>query len=157
MENEKQEKDQIELALSELMEDDQTLLSVLNLVKIFKESGNLEVLEKLITENLPGNTKSFTSLLDKRELHLGGISLANVMLGLMASLSGKTSQSALNILLYNSDELWDSMIDGAKQPENFSILRLMGTLKDPEVAAGLSAMLNALKTLGKLLTKVDRE
>ena len=32
----------------------------------------------------------------------------------------------LNVLLYNSEDIWDSMIDGAKQPENFSLLRLMG-------------------------------
>ena len=31
----------------------------------------------------------------------------------------------------DSEDIWDSMIDGAKQPENFSLLRLMGMLKDP--------------------------
>ena len=157
MENEKNEKDQVEIALSELMGDDQTLLGVLNLVKMFKDSGNLEVLEKLLTENMPGNTKAYTSLIDKREFHMGGISLANALVALMASVSGKTSQSVLNVLLYNSEDIWDSMIDGAKQPENFSLLRLMGMLKDPEVAAGLSAVMNALKTLGSLLKKVDTE
>ena len=157
MESEKNEKDQVEIALSELIGDDQALLGVLNLVKIFKDSGNIEVLEKILTENMPGNTKAYTSLLDKRELHLGSISMMNSLLAVMASVSGKTSQSALNMLLYNSEDVLLSMIEGAKQPENFSILRLMGMLKDPEIAAGLSAVLNALKTLGSLLKKVDTE
>ncbi|MCL5888712.1 MAG: DUF1641 domain-containing protein [Candidatus Thermoplasmatota archaeon] len=157
MESEKNEKDQVEIALSELIGDDQALLGVLNLVKIFKDSGNIEVLEKILTENMPGNTKAYTSLLDKRELHLGSISMMNSLLAVMASVSGKTSQSALNLLLYNSEDVLLSMIEGAKQPENFSILRLMGMLKDPEIAAGLSAVLNALKTLGSLLKKVDTE
>ncbi len=157
MESEKNEKDQVEIALSELIGDDQALLGVLNLAKIFKDSGNIEVLEKILTENMPGNTKAYTSLLDKRELHLGSISMMNSLLAVMASVSGKTSQSALNLLLYNSEDVLLSMIEGAKQPENFSILRLMGMLKDPEIAAGLSAVLNALKTLGSLLKKVDTE
>lgn len=157
MESEKNEKDQVEIALSELIGDDQALLGVLNLAKIFKDSGNIEVLEKILTENMPGNTKAYTSLLDKRELHLGSISMMNSLLAVMASVSGKTSQSALNLLLYNSEDVLVSMIEGAKQPDNFSILRLMGMLKDPEIAAGLSAVLNALKTLGSLLKKVDTE
>jgi uncharacterized protein YjgD (DUF1641 family) len=158
VENEKTvEKDQVEVALSDIMDDEESLVGILNVIKLLKDSGNLKVLEKLLREMLPGNTESFTSLLDKRELHLGGMSGVNAMVALMASLSGSTSQSALNAILYNSDEIWEAMIDGAKQPDSFSILRLMGMLKDPEVSAGLTALMNALKVLGNLLKKVDKE
>jgi Uncharacterized conserved protein len=154
---EKNETDKIEVALSGLMDDEETMLGILNMVKLMKESGNIELLEKLLTENMPSNSKALASLLDKREIHIGGISLINMLLALMASLSSNTAQGAINAILYNSEELWSSMVDGAKQPENFSLFRLMGMMKDPEVAAGLSAMLNALKTLGALLQKVDKE
>ncbi len=157
METDKNENDKVELALSELMDDEETLLGLLNMIKLMKDSGNIQLLEKLLTENMPSNSKALASLLDKREIHIGGITMINVVLALMASLSSNVAQGALNTILYNSDELWNSMVEGAKQPENFSLFRLMGMMKDPEVAAGLSAMLNALKTLGTLLKKVDKE
>ena len=157
MENEKNQNDKVELAISELMDDEDSLLGVLNMIRVLKDSGNIELLEKLLTENMPSNPKAIASLLDKREIHVGGITMANMLLALMASLSGKTTQQAINVMMYNSDEIWSSMVDGAKQPENFSLLRLMGMMKDPDVAAGLSAVFNALKTIGILLKKVDSE
>ncbi|MCL4344850.1 MAG: DUF1641 domain-containing protein [Candidatus Thermoplasmatota archaeon] len=150
------ENDQIELAIRELMEDDKSMLALLNLVKMLKDSADLEAIQKLAEQFIPGNPAMIIQTADQPEFHKGGINLINLIVALMASVSSKTSQESISTILYNSDELWESMVDGAKKPENFSLLRLMGVLKDPEIAAGLTAILNALKVLGAMLKRVDR-
>jgi uncharacterized protein YjgD (DUF1641 family) len=47
------------------------------------------------------------------------------------------------------------MVEGAKKPDNLSLFGLLGILKDPEVASGITVVLNALRVIGKLLKKVD--
>ncbi|MGP6220631.1 DUF1641 domain-containing protein [Caldiplasma sukawensis] len=150
-ENKQNEKDKVEEMLAEFLEDDSAIAGLLNLAKIMKDSGNIEFLQKLGEENIPGNPKSILSLFDRKEMHEGGINLFNLIVGLMASFSKEPSQSAVLSILYNSDQLWSAMIDGAKKPENFSLLRLFGILKDPEIAAGLTSVLNMLKVLGSIL------
>lgn len=154
--NESNENEQVEMAIRELMDDDKTVLALLNLIKLLKNSGDLESIQKLAEEFIPGNPVTIVQTADQPEFHKGGINLINLLVALMASLSNKTSQESLSTILYNSDELWASMVEGAKKPENFSLLRLMGVLKDPEIASGLTAVLNALKVLGNMLKRVDR-
>jgi uncharacterized protein YjgD (DUF1641 family) len=154
--NENNENEQVEMAIRELMDDDKTILALLNLIKVLKNSGDLESIQKLAEQFIPGNPVTIVQTADQPEFHKGGINLINLIVALMASLSNKTSQESLSTILYNSDELWESMVEGAKKPENFSLLRLMGVLKDPEIASGLTAVLNALKVLGSMLKRVDR-
>lgn len=154
--NENKQNEQIEMAIREIMDDDESILALLNMVRMLKNSGDIATLQKIAGELIPGNPATIVQTVDQPEFHKGGISLANLLIGLMASLSNKTAQESMTSILYNSDELWSSMVEGAKKPENFSLLRLMGVLKDPEIAAGLTAVLNALKVLGAILKRVDR-
>ncbi len=49
------------------------------------------------------------------------------------------------------------MVSGAKNPESIGLMGLYALLKDPDISAGLSAMMGALKALGIALKKVPEK
>lgn len=55
---------------------------------------------------------------------------------------------------FNSTGIAQSMVDGASSAQPLSILKLMSMLKDPEIAAGLMALMNMLKVLGTVFKKL---
>jgi uncharacterized protein YjgD (DUF1641 family) len=154
-ENTKDQTDQIQQIIGEIVGNDKSLVSVLEMIKSLSDSGSLKVIQRIMDEMIPGNPEAIIQTVDKLEFHEGGVNLASLMVAMMASLSGSVSRESINTVLYNSDELWSSMVDGAKKPENFSLFGLLGLFKDPEIAAGMTAVLNALKVLGKLLKRVN--
>ena len=152
MTDEQQKK--IEEMIGELVQDDDSLESLLRILNAMKGSGSLLLLESVITKNMPGSTAQIKRILDSQEIHSGGLKLLDVLIALMASLSQEPTADVINSILYNGDDIWSSMVQGAKKPDNYSLLRLMGLFKDPDLAAGLTAALNALKELGKILRGV---
>ena len=49
------------------------------------------------------------------------------------------------------------MITGAKNPEQFSLFKLLALLKDPEFTKGMTAMVNLITALGKVLSKTPED
>ena len=154
--NKKQsDKDQVEELIKDIAGNEKSLASILEMLKSLSDSGSLKVIQNLMDELIPGNPEGIVQTLDKIEFHEGGINLASFLVAFMASLSDNVTKDSISTILYNSNELWSSMVDGAKKPDNLSLFGLLGLLKDPEVAAGITVVLNALRVIGKLLKKVD--
>ncbi len=146
---------EIERMLGELVQDDTSMESLLRILSGLKDSGGLLLLESLISKKMPGSTIQAERLFNSNELNLGMLKLVDILTALMAALSQGPTSGTINSILYNSDEIVEAMVSGAKKPDSYSLLRLMGMFKDPELAAGLTAVLNALKELGKILKTVD--
>ncbi len=147
--------DRVGELIKDIEGNEESIKSLLGVLKTMSDSGNLKVIQDLMQELIPGNPEGIVQTLDKMEFHEGGINLASFIVAFMASLSDNVTKDSISTILYNSNELWSAMVDGAKKPENFSLFGLLGLLKDPEIAAGLTVVLNSLKVIGKLLKKVD--
>ena len=149
------DKDQVEELIKDLAGNEKSLASLLGMLKSLNDSGSLKVIQNLMDELIPGNPEGIVQTLDTIEFHEGGINLASFLVAFMASLSDNVTKDSISTILYNSNELWSEMVEGAKKPDNLSLFGLLGLLKDPEVAAGITVVLNALRVIGKLLKKVD--
>ena len=114
-------------------------------------------MENLSSEFLPSDIEFLSNFLTSRDFLYGFVKTMNVVSALSHSLSSEKASDAIKAILFNSDELWDGMVSGAKNPEATSLLRLYAMVKDPDISAGLTAALYALKAIGSALRKVPEE
>ncbi len=151
------DEDDLEPLLAGLLENKDSFESMLKLFSKVKDSGLLNALETLSSEYLPSDIEFLSNFLTSRDFLYGFVKTINVVTALSHTLSNEKGSDAIKAIMYNSDELWDGMISGAKNPEATSLLRLYAMIKDPDISAGLTALLNALKAIGSALRKVPDE
>ncbi len=151
------DQDDLEPLIEGLIENRDSFEALLNLFGKVKDSGLISALENLSSEFLPSDIEFLSSFMTSRDFLYGFVKTMNVVSALSHSLSSEKASDAIKAILFNSDELWDGMVDGAKNPEATSLLRLYAMLKDPDISAGLTAALYALKAIGSALRKVPEE
>ncbi len=147
----------LEPLIQGIVENMDSFEALLNLFEKVKNSGFISTLENLSSEYLPSDIEFLSNFLTSRDFLYGFVKTMNVVSALSHSLSSEKASDAVKAILYNSDELWDGMISGAKNPEATSLLRLYAMVKDPDISAGLTAVLYALKAIGSALKKVPEE
>ncbi len=151
------DEDDLEPLLGGLIENKDSFESMLKLFSKVKDSGLLTALENLSSEYLPSDIEFLSTFLTSRDFLYGFVKTINVVTALSHAVSNEKGSDAIKAIMYNSNELWDGMISGAKNPEATSLLRLYAMIKDPDISAGLTALLNALKAIGSALRKVPEE
>lgn len=151
------DQDDLEPLIEGLIENRDSFEALLNFFGKVKDSGLISALENLSSEFLPSDIEFLSSFMTSRDFLYGFVKTMNVVSALSHSLSSEKASDAIKAILFNSDELWDGMVDGAKNPEATSLLRLYAMLKDPDISAGLTAALYALKAVGSALRKVPEE
>ncbi len=151
------DQDDLEPLIEGLIENRDSFEALLNLFGKVKDSGLISAFENLSSEFLPSDIEFLSSFMTSRDFLYGFVKTMNVVSALSHSLSSEKASDAIKAILFNSDELWDGMVDGAKNPEATSLLRLYAMLKDPDISAGLTAALYALKAIGSALRKVPEE
>lgn len=151
------EEGDLEPLIQGIVENMDSFEALLNLFGKVKNSGLISALENLSSEYLPSDIEFLSNFLTSRDFLYGFVKTMNVVSALSHSLSSEKASDAIKSILYNSDELWDGMISGAKNPEATSLLRLYAMVKDPDISAGLTAVLYALKAIGSALKKVPEE
>ncbi len=149
--------DDLEPLIEGLLENRDSLEAILNLFGKVKNSGLISAMENLSSEFLPSDIEFLSNFLTSRDFLYGFVKTMNVVSALSHSLSSEKASDAIKAILFNSDELWDGMVSGAKNPEATSLLRLYAMVKDPDISAGLTAALYALKAIGSALRKVPEE
>ncbi len=151
------DQDDLEPLIEGLIENRDSFEALLNLFGKVKDSGLISALENLSSEFLPSDIEFLSNFLTSRDFLYGFVKTMNVVSALSHSLSSEKASDAIKAILFNSDELWDGMVSGAKNPEATSLLRLYAMVKDPDISAGLTAALYALKAIGSALRKVPEE
>lgn len=151
------DEDDLEPLLQGLLENRDSFEALLNLFGKVKNSGLISALENLSSEYLPSDIEFLSNFLTSRDFLYGFVKTMNVVSALSHSLSSEKASDAVKAILYNSDDLWDGMISGAKNPEATSLLRLYAMVKDPDISSGITAVLNALKAIGSALKKVPED
>ncbi len=149
--------DDIEPLIIGLLENKDALTSLLNLLTRMRKSGLIEILDDLSSDYLPSDLEFLTTFLTSRDALVGVVKMVNVLAALSHSLSSETAGDTLKAIAFNSDLIFDNMVSGAKNPESIGLMGLYALLKDPDISAGLSAMMGALKALGIALKKVPEK
>lgn len=129
----------------------------IDLLKALEDSGAIEDLAEFARAILPSNSSLIREIVGSEEMK-GGISKGvNLLPGVLFALSSEVTSDAVKAILYNSEELMTSMVNGSKSPQQFSMLKLLALLKDPEFSRGMSAFVAAISVLGKILMKVHTD
>ena len=152
-----QDDDDIETMIEGLMQNKDSLMKIVGLTKRVSDAGLIDIIENMTTDYMPADIEYIMNLFTSKEFTIGLIKSINVLSGLLHSLSSDKSGDAVKAVLFNTDSIMDSMVTGAKNPETFSIFRMLALMKDPEITSGLTAVLNALKALGKALRTVQNQ
>lgn len=151
------ENDDFEPVIMGLLENADALGPMMNLLTKLKNSGLLEAMENISAEFLPSDIEFLSSFLTSKDFLYGLVKTVNVVSSVAHAMSSEKGSDAVKAIMYNSNDIWDGMVSGAKNPEATSFLRLYAMLKDPDISSGLTAVLNALKAVGSALKKVPDE
>lgn len=151
------EGDDLEPLIRGLLENTDAFAPMLRLFTKLTNSGMIQALENMSAEFLPSDIEFLASFLTSKDFVYGLVKTVNVVSALAHAMSSEKGSDTVKAILYNSDEIWDGMVTGAKNPEATSLLRLYAMVKDPEISSGLTAVLNALKAVGSALKKVPED
>jgi uncharacterized protein YjgD (DUF1641 family) len=152
-----QKEDKMETALKILLENQDDLLSLATILDTMGKSGMFKLIGDLAKDYLPSDPTSLIRIIGSESTMRSMGKLINVMPAFLNILQDERTNDIIKELAFNVDGLSETILDGAKNPERFGVMKLMSILKDPEVASGMTAMINVLKFLGKILRNVQEK
>lgn len=147
--------DEIEEALAFMLENRGMFMQLLETMKRLQSSGLLDELQSFVSSFVPSDHTIVTAYLNSEEGMLAVSKVINILPALGNAISSEKTSDLLKLILFNSETLADSLVVGAKNPQNFGLMKLMSIMKDPEFTAGLTAVLNLIGTLGKIIGKAN--
>ncbi|MCL4444650.1 MAG: DUF1641 domain-containing protein [Candidatus Thermoplasmatota archaeon] len=152
-----EDNDVVEELLKFFLENRELSFQFLDLLKSFKDSGAIEDIAKLSRAVIPSSSALVKEIGSSEEIISSISRLGNLVPSILYAVSMENSSDTIKAILYNSDSILKAMVSGAKNPEQFSLFKLLALLKDKEFTKGLTAMVNLLTALGKALAKVPGE
>ncbi len=147
----------METALKILLENQDDLLSLATILDTMGKSGMLKLIGDLAKDYLPSDPTSLIRIIGSESTMRSMGKLINVMPAFLNIIQDERTNDIIKELAFNADGLSETILDGAKNPERFGVMKLMSILKDPEVASGMTAMINVLKFFGKILRNVQEK
>ena len=147
----------LEPFLKEILGNRNFMLTAIGTIQKLTSSGAITAFNRLLDEYTPGDFEAVVSLFSSKELMLLLKKSIGTLSGIAYAFSRDSTSDTVQSILYNLDDVTESMVDGARNPKPMSILKLLSMMKDDEVASGLTAAMEALKALGRSLKKVNLE
>jgi len=142
--------DDIENILLKINENKDLIDAILKMLEKLKGAGAVESIN-YITDILPDNLDFFVRSFTSPDFTDTVSKSGNTLISLLFLLSNNEMADVIKAISFNSQGIAESMIDNAASAQPMSIFKLMSIFKDPEVSAGLNALIGALKVLGKSL------
>jgi uncharacterized protein YjgD (DUF1641 family) len=151
---ENDDNDVVEELLKFFLENRQLSFQFLDLLKSLKDSGAIEDIAALARAVMPSSSALVKEIGSSEEIISSISKLGNLIPSVLYAVSMESSGDTIKAILYNSDSMLKAMVSGAKNPEQFSLFKLLALLKDKEFTKGLTAMVNLITALGNALSKV---
>jgi uncharacterized protein YjgD (DUF1641 family) len=130
------------------------IMAFMKMLEKLKASGIINALnyinENVLPDNLDFFARAFTSNDSKETIARSG----NTLFSLLYMLSNREMADMIKAISFNSQGIAEAMKDGSKS-QPLSTFKLLGMLKDPEVASGLNAAISGLKAFGNILKKLE--
>ncbi len=140
-----------------ILENKEVFESMITLLKRLKEAGITSLLDNISKDYMPTDVEFFGKFFTSKEFTVGMLKTGNLFVGVMHALSNEKTSDTIKALLFNAEGITDAVLTGAKNPEHISLFKLYSMIKDPDVASGLTAILNVLKFTGKVLKTVENQ
>ncbi len=152
-----QKEDKMETALKILLENQDDLLSLVTVLDTMGKSGMFKLIGDIVKDYFPSDPTYLVRIIGSESTMRSVGKLFNILPALLNMMQDERTNDIVKELAFNVDGLSETLLDGAKNPERFGVMKLMSILKDPEVASGMTALINVLKFLGKILRNVEEK
>ncbi len=152
-----QKEDKMETALKILLENQDDLLSLATILDTMGKSGMFKLIGDIVKDYFPSDPTYLVRIIGSESTMRSVGKLFNILPALLNMMQDERTNDIVKELAFNVDGLSETLLDGAKNPERFGVMKLMSILKDPEVASGMTALINVLKFLGKILRNVEEK
>ncbi len=152
-----QKEDKMETALKILLENQDDLLSLATVLDTMGKSGMFKLIGDIVKDYFPSDPTYLVRIIGSESTMRSVGKLFNILPALLNLMQDERTNDIVKELAFNVDGLSETLLDGAKNPERFGVMKLMSILKDPEVASGMTALINVLKFLGKILRNVEEK
>jgi uncharacterized protein YjgD (DUF1641 family) len=149
-----QDNDVVEELLKFFLENRELSLQFVDLLKSLKDSGAIEDIALFAKAVMPSSSALVKEIGSSEEIISSISRLGNLVPSILYAVSMENSGDTIKAILYNSDSISKAMVSGAKNPEQYSLFKLLALLKDKEFTKGLTAMVNLITALGQALSKV---
>ncbi|MCL4326720.1 MAG: DUF1641 domain-containing protein [Candidatus Thermoplasmatota archaeon] len=152
-----QKEDKMETALKILLENQDDLLSLATILDTMGKSGMFKLIGDIVKDYFPSDPTYLVRIIGSESTMRSVGKLFNILPALLNLMQDERTNDIVKEVAFNVDGLSETLLDGAKNPERFGVMKLMSILKDPEVASGMTALINVLKFLGKILRNVEEK
>ncbi len=148
---EEQGKDPMDTLIVDLAENLDVLESMMSIMKKLKEAGMIDLMGHLSENYMPTDIEFFGKFFTSREFSVSLLKTLNVLIAVMFAVSDEKNSDMLKTIMFNSPGISDSIKAYTTTSSKLSILDVYEKMKNPDVVAGLNAMLGVLAFLGHVI------
>lgn len=146
--------DDLNVIMQKVAENKDTIVSFLDLLNKLKDAGLVDLFINTTKDYTPTDINFLTKFFSEKEMIETIFKFGNSMLGLLYGLSGERTSDLLKSISFNIPGITDGMVEGVKNPEKLSTVKLYEILKNPDVSAFTTGILNALSVIVSSIRKV---
>ena len=147
--------DKLEILLKELMANSDSLVSLVSVIEKLKKAGIIDLINSISRDYMPTDIEFFGHMFSSREFTYAGLKTANVLLSVMYAMADEKISDTIKNLMFNLRGAIDAASSAAKITSSLGTLELYRMLKDPEIAAGIRAVMALMKAVGEVLKKTE--
>ena len=147
--------DKLEILLKELMNNSDSLVTIIPVLEKLKKAGIIDLINSISRDYMPTDIEFFGHMFSSREFTYAGLKTANVLLSVMYAMADEKISDTIKNLMFNLRGAIDAALSAAKMPSSLGTLELYRMLKDPEIAAGIRAVMAIMKAVGEVLKKAE--
>ena len=147
--------DDIEILMDRIAENMDTLIAFMDILTKMKEAGAIDVLTDVAKDYTPTDIEFLAKFFTEKELMEAAMKVGNSMMGVLYGLGEERTSDLLRALSFNLPGITDGFVDGVRNPRQLSVLKLMSLVKDPDISAFITGLINALKIVVSSTKKVQ--
>ncbi|MGC8516114.1 MAG: DUF1641 domain-containing protein [Thermoplasmata archaeon] len=147
--------DKLEILLKELMNNSDSLVSIIPVLEKLKKAGIIDLINSISRDYMPTDIEFFGHMFSSREFTYAALKSANVLLSVMYAMADEKISDTIKNLMFNLRGAMDAASSAAKTTSSLGTLELYRMLKDPEIAAGIRAVMAIMKAVGEVLKKAE--
>ncbi|WP_048162148.1 DUF1641 domain-containing protein [Thermoplasma acidophilum] len=150
-----EDQDDIEALLNKIVENKDTIVAFMDLLSKMKEAGIIDVFMGIAKDYAPTDIEFLAKFFTEKELTEALLKVGNSMMGLLYGLGEERTSDLVKAISFNLPGVTEEFVNGVKNPQPLSALKLMALLKDPDVSAFITGLINALKVVVSSVKKVQ--
>ncbi len=147
--------DNIDALLDRIIENSDTVIAFMDILTKMKEAGAIDILMDVAKDYTPTDVEFLAKFFTERELMEAVMKVGNSMMGVLYGLGEERTSDLLKALSFNLPGITDGFVDGVKNPRQLSVLKLLSLLKDPDISAFITGLINALRIVVSSTKKVQ--